>query len=105
MSKAYDKGYEEAQNNYGPLEAEEWHSIAHAQGWICGLESLIDNYSATPPDKYTTRKDLDLSIERMEKAIKQTENLIEQVEGSVDHKNQIQSLCKEIERLRNTIWK
>lgn len=103
MSRAFDKGYEMACNTYEALELKDWHSIAYAYGWIYGLECLIENYLDTPPDEYTTQEELDESVARTERHIKETQKLIDQIEGGTDHKNQIQALCKKIEELNNTI--
>lgn len=103
MSRAFNKGYEDATNTYDALRPEDWHSEAHAQGWIYGLECLIDNYAETTPDRITSQAYLDASIKRMEKAIEDTEKVIDQVIGSKDHKNQIQKMAIEIERLKQQL--
>ena len=66
MSRAYDQGYEEATNVYGPLRSKDWHSLAHAEGWIYGLNCLIENYQMTEVDEYTTQEYLDEKIVDLE---------------------------------------
>jgi len=100
MSRAYDQGYEEATNDYGPLRSKDWHSLAHAEGWIYGLNCLIENYQMTEVDEYTTQEYL---IVALELAIEETQKLIDQVEGGKDHKNEIQRLCKRIEELEKEL--
>jgi len=103
MSRAYDQGYEEATNVYGPLRSKDWHSLAHAEGWIYGLNCLIENYQITELDEYTTQEYLDEKIVDLELAIEETQKLIDQVEGGKDHKNEIQRLCKRIEELERQL--
>lgn len=90
-------------DNYGPITLKHWRSVAHANGWVYGLESLLQNYHDTYPDKWTTQDEIDEKIKDCEKWIDDSQKLIDEIEGSDDHKNKIQTLCKEIERLNRRI--
>jgi len=103
MSKEFDRGYQAGCDNYGPIKLKDWRTMAYAEGWLYGLECLLDNYHETETDEYTTQEYLDKTIKECESWIDDTQMLIDQVSDGKDHKNQIQTLCNKIEELHKII--
>ncbi len=97
MSQAYDMGYESGMNNDGePLHPADWHSEAHARGFVRGIEALIENEWETP-DADPKRE------EGFVENLRKTNVVIDQIIGGKDHQNTIQAMAKEIERLREEL--
>ena len=106
MSRAYDEGQQNSMDTYDELKLEDWHSISHAYGWIDGLENVITNYYDTMveyEEGSEDYKDLEESIDRMEKAKRNTQKIIDQVEGSPEHFNNINTLMRTIANLNDRI--
>lgn len=111
MSRENDQGWQDAIDDRSALKI--WRNEAYCEGWIRGLQSIIDNLWDTlgagheADGSYETAEEFENHIrERLEETERYMEETIQfrdQILGSEDEKNRIQKMAKEIERLRDEI--